>query len=305
MKTTEKMTETALDRKVSIKCVPGSGRTEYTVYPNCSRTYTPVMDKYGRLVTGISKEDESRLGRALNQDLSVNSDFWREFRVVLTNKQETLDLAVPEDELKYLFLKTHKDVAASPKEVTPQTIFIMLNEEEEAKQENRKFLKKVNAYGYLNTMSTQERADFLKLFGFDTTRTSAEVIMNKLIQLAEDNPKKFVEVYEDGNKYWKIILENLQINKVITKNGPSFFFNEIMIGANTELAVEFLKDERNSDILTQLRKLLDPQYQVKELKNQVNTAKADAEFIKKVNQVDTTKADAEFIKKVNQVNAPD
>ena len=75
-------------------------------YKNCFDDLGPYLTRSGAMYTGLTMEDEKRLGSLLGLDLSRSSTnpFWVNFRIRTSVNDIILDTDDPLDELKYLFL---------------------------------------------------------------------------------------------------------------------------------------------------------------------------------------------------------
>ena len=81
-------------------------------YSNCSIYLSPYFTRSGSIYTGLTREDEERLEKALRvESLAPGSDYWTHFFVRVGGDDVIIDTSTPEGELKYLFLKNHKRVA--------------------------------------------------------------------------------------------------------------------------------------------------------------------------------------------------
>src|SRR5690606_4489214 len=105
-------------------------------YKGCKDSLTLYWDKYGNLNTGLNENEEKTLGAELKQDLSKESSFWHDFRVIMTDKDLLLNLDEPKDILKYKVLLVHPEVANSINDNNPKARYVIHNEIEEAKNSN-------------------------------------------------------------------------------------------------------------------------------------------------------------------------
>src|SRR5574339_342379 len=79
-------------------------------YRNCKDGIDPYFDKTGAVRTGLTKEDEKRLGEELGYDLASHSKFWHTYRIIMSNGERAFNLDNPEHELAYKFMLAHKRV---------------------------------------------------------------------------------------------------------------------------------------------------------------------------------------------------
>lgn len=239
------------------------GKTK-KILPGVTQTLAPVMDSFGRIVTGVTEEKYNEI---MSHDKSVTQpisyiDFYRNFCVKVTDKGKMLDLTVPKHQLIYEFLKTSPDVAESSKKVNSSIhTYYLVNEEAEAEMKLSKIDLKMKAYTYLNEMSSEDIVDFLVLYGKDTRSISPALAKSKLGEYIETDPRKFIERYEDNNRQVRTNLRKMITTGIIRKEGPAHFYGDegdaIFLGGSEELAVEFLKETKNQDLYRNLLEILE------------------------------------------------
>jgi len=204
--------ETEVKRLVKVSPVPRqtpmTNLTEKGLYPNISKYISPFFDRFGRIKTGLSTEDVERLEAATGLDLKPTSEYWHDFSIRLTSKDLFLNPENPVDEIKLKLLRAHPEVANNTAEVTPKTVFILYDEVEEAQKESKKFDYIIQAYKYIADMSSDDRRDFLKLFGYakQSHKMVEDSVKNKLRELADVDAKAFCDRYEDKHKMDKILI---------------------------------------------------------------------------------------------------
>jgi hypothetical protein len=244
--------------QVIVKPLPPKGRHQFSVFPNATKTYgVGISSLTGMKVTGVPADRKEHLEHALGVNLDINSKFWDEYKVVLNDKGMILDLNDPVQELQYYVLGTKSEIAKSSSEIKPQCIYMMYNEENEAIKANKQFDYELSAYSYIKEMSEEERADFLKLFGIRTRDLSPTVIKKSLKEKADGDPKYFVELYEDKNKFIKILVEDCVQYRVIEVKTGAYYFGEDMLGADINLAINKLKTPKNSDLVLAIKRRLE------------------------------------------------
>ena len=106
-----------------------SGRVRYR---NCYEDLGPYYTRSGMVYTGLTPDDEKRLGEALGVNLSRTSSFWNTFFIRTYAEDIILNIEDPADELKCLFLKNHRKVKTSIFEHKASAKFLLINKEEEA-----------------------------------------------------------------------------------------------------------------------------------------------------------------------------
>lgn len=235
--------------QVHVRPLPPKGRHQFTVMPNTTKIYTVGLHPVtGKIVTGLTKEKEFELGEKLGVDLSPNSKFWHEYKIVLNDQGTILDLSDPIQELQYIVLSTKSAIATATDTIKPYSVFVMYNEEVEAEKDNKMFDYELSAYSYIKEMSEEDRANFLKLYGLRTRNMSPSVIKKTLKDKADKDAKSFVELYEDKNKILKILIEDCVQYRIITIKNGAYYFGEDMLGADLSLTINKLKNPKSADL---------------------------------------------------------
>lgn len=221
-------------------------------YKNCYDYIGPYWTKAGNFYTGLSEEDARRLEKALGYPeghLSPYSHFWKTYSIKLGVKDEILHTERPEDELKYLFLKSHKRVALGTGNISPQTDYVLVNSDAEAEIKNRFNKAKREAIVEYNKMTLEDMRKCLRIYGTKTDNISNELIENKLFELIEANPQKFFLLWVNNkNKETQYILETAISKNIIRKSKNVYYYGTDVIGRSNDDAIAFLNDKNNQDI---------------------------------------------------------
>lgn len=227
-------------------------------YSKCGDDISPYFTTNGSIYTGIPAEDVERLSKATGHDLSIGSEFWKTFFIRMTDKPLYLDTSRPLDEVKYLFLKNHKDVQASRFELKAGASYVLTNEDEEAKHISKKNEAKVKAMVEYNRMTDGEKRKALTILGVGSTDTSSEVVDARLFDFVDKDPKKFCDVWLDNKtRNEDAFIGDCLNHNVLKKQKGAIFYNGERIGMNLTDASNFLKEPVNNDILMAIKKQLD------------------------------------------------
>lgn len=225
------------------------------VLPGAKKTIACTLDKFGNIKHGFTKEEVAEYEN--EHSITMDRAYWADFRVVLSDSSKTFDLSNPHHRLHVKFLRQHPMVADIGEAITQKTIYRMIDEEFEADKAAGKLENKTIAYKYLESMDADDARGFLRLYGVKGDKLSKNVIMKRLNENLEDNVDKFIKLFEDKNKDWKILLKELVTFEVVRKNKTHFYWGEIHLGENEEIAVTFLRDKENQeDTLIPLKKEL-------------------------------------------------
>lgn len=220
-------------------------------YKNCFDDLGPYLTRSGAMYTGLTMEDEKRLGSLLGLDLSRSSTnpFWVNFRIRTSVNDIILDTDDPLDELKYLFCKGHKRVKGSLLEQKATADFVLINRDEEAKLENSFNRIKRDAIKEFDKLTPTEIRKALRLFGYNAESMSSEVAENRLYTFVEANPNKFMDRWVNNKSREIEALIEIAISKnIIRRNKNIYKYGSEIIGNSLEDAVNFLMSPNNQDI---------------------------------------------------------
>lgn len=240
-----------------IKKVTWSG---FVRYKNTKDYIVPHFDSTGSIVTGLTDEQAVTLGAKIKKDLSPSSTFWRDFAIIMTEKEKEFNLDNPEHEVAYYLMLAHMRVANSETERHnwPAADYIIYNEESEAKAKNEKFSSKRKAVTYFNELTPDQMRNILKLYpGFiNTESVSMDIVESKLFELVESDPDGFIVRIKDKKLEMKIFLKDLVSNRILRKNKASFYYGDDFLGHDEESAISYLDDLKNQDLKIDLKQQL-------------------------------------------------
>lgn len=219
-------------------------------YRNCSVYLAPYLTRSGGRYIGLNPEEEKRLGEALRTDLSPSSEFWDNFFVRVGDEDVIIDTSTPEGELKYLFLKRHKRVANGLGDKTnPGANYVLINDDEQAKEANKRSQVKRKALKEFDKMSLDEMRRCLRILGHASESMSNELVEHKLNELVEENPQRFFDKWVDNKmRVAEFQIKDAVSRNVIRKNMNIYQYGTEIIGRSLEEAMAFLMDPENQDI---------------------------------------------------------
>ena len=215
----------------------------------------------GVLKTGLTEEDEKRLEKIMHMSPGTlskyNKDYWTMFRVDVPKEGLTLDLALPEDELKFLVLKAHQRVANSEMERfdSPFAEYIMTSEEQEAKVVNKKSKLKRKAYKVFSAMSTTEMKDVLKVMGKRAgDDSSVDFVESQLDKIVTDDPQAFINTVEDPTFKMRAFIDDCISSRVLVKSGTKYQLpGGDTVGYTLEQTIEYLQNPDNQEVYLDLK----------------------------------------------------
>jgi hypothetical protein len=218
-------------------------------YKNCTTSLAPYFTRSGRIYTGLTKEDEVRLGEKLRIDLLPTSPFWSTFHIKLGVKDLILDISDPYDELRYIFLRGHKRVADGLADKKPTANYVIVNEESEAKEENKRNQLRRRALRELDKLSIGDMRKCLRILGNKADEVSNEVVEQRLNNIVETNPLTFLEKWVDNKtKETEFLVQDAVAKNVIRKNKNVYKYGTDIIGQSLEGTVSYLDNPANQDL---------------------------------------------------------
>jgi len=222
-------------------------------FDGCNHALGPYLTRSGNLYTGLTKEDETRLGEALGYDLRKGSKFWDSFRVRIGDGDVILNDQDPADELRLLFLKGHKEVKKSIHEMKATANYYLSNVEEEATVFNEVNRLKRRAMREFDKLKPADIKKALRILGLNAHNVSDSVAEDRLFSIVERNPQHFINRWVDNdNRNTEYLVKEALANDAIRKSGNTYMYNSITLGHSTEDAVSFLNSGENSDIKAEI-----------------------------------------------------
>lgn len=222
-------------------------------FPSCTDALGPYLTRSGSVYTGLTRDDEKRLGEILGYDLRKSSSFWNDFRIRIGQEDIVLDLEDPADELKYIFLKNHKRVKKSIHEFNAGADYYLSNPEEEATTFNEVNRMKRRAVKEFDKMKPADIRKALRLYGYNAKGMSDSVCEDRLYTLVENNPKHFFTKWvENKHRATEFLVKEAQAKDVVKKANNTYSFGSITLGHSLEDAISFIDNGENSDIKAEI-----------------------------------------------------
>jgi hypothetical protein len=218
-------------------------------YKDCHEALGPYLTRSGALYTGLTEADEKRIGDKIGKDLRSGSDFWDTFRVKFGATDMYLDTADILDELKYLFLKSHKRVASGLSDRNPSANYVIINHEEEAKEVNTFSKLERRAIKEFDKLTPGDMRKCLRLFGLNAETMSNDLVEQKLYEIVKGNPDKFLSKWVDNDsKTTEYLIEAAISKNIIKRNKTIYKFGSDIIGNTLEDTISYLDSPANRDI---------------------------------------------------------
>ena len=221
-------------------------------YKNCKDYISTYFTRSGNIYTGLTQEDARRLEKEMGYEeghLSPQSPFWQTYAIALGVKDKVFDTSRPEDELAYLFLKGHKRVANGINNVRPTHDYVLVNQEYEAEEANKKNKRKREAFAEFNKMSLEDMRKCLRLYGRKSDNISNELVESSLFDIIEKDPERYFLTWVNNKvRDTQYIIEAAISKNIIRKSKNIYYYGTDIIGRSLEDAIANLNDKKNQDL---------------------------------------------------------
>lgn len=231
-----------------------NGGTSFSILPKGRLIICNSVDKYGHYIEFIDEKTFEECVKVYNP-LQTYREFLRTYTLKLDSSGLLLDLSIVHDRIVYEFAKKQNCIAPNKASVnTALHTFYIEDEVAIAKVKGVNMNHKLTAYSIINGMNLTEKKDMLRLFGEFVDSLSEDMVTGNIISKADADPKKFIAMWNDVNREYKVLIATLLQKRVLRRNGASIYHNDMSLGLNEELAIDFLKAEVNTELLFQLKK---------------------------------------------------
>jgi hypothetical protein len=279
-------------------------------YRNCYEDIGPYFTRSGRIYTGLTPEDETRIGTEIGADLRSSSDFWKDFFIRTAGKDLYLDTNDVHDELRYLFLKGHKRVKNSILENKASANFVLINKDEEARRSNLYSKIKRDAIKAFDSLTPEDMRKCLRIYGHNGDSMSNELVEKTLFDIVEGNPQGFVERWVNNPyKETEALIERAIAKNILRRNKNIYKYGTEIIGHNVGEVIGFLENIKNQDIKIAIMKQLEskatldytPSFDIPTIEEPVVEApKADRKGVSIIEDDEEKAFNAELISKKNK-----
>lgn len=224
-------------------------------FKNCADYLGTYFTRSGQIYTGlreedgVSKETVERLSHDLDKALNPSSEFWNTFFIKVGNKDIYLDTSNAMDELKYLFLTNHKRVANGYGDNKPTANYVLINKESDAKEANKYNQIKRKAIKEFDKLSANDQRKALRLYGHRSDALSSELVENKLFELIEKDPQKFLDKWVDNKRReTEFLIQEAVSKNVIKRNKSEYKYGQDTIGISVDDAINYLDSPEHRDL---------------------------------------------------------
>nr|DAO41240.1 MAG TPA: hypothetical protein [Crassvirales sp.] len=168
---------------------------------------------------------------ALSSYLRVNN-YWDNYSIKLNAEDKSIDLSTPEGYIEYKVLAANKHIIATSaeehrKNPDSEHLYLLSFEDERAKRIEEEADLSINAIMLLNGIRDDRdtmRAVLERLTGAALSlRVDRSFLLNKLTKVAQESPKRFIEVAGNENLASMVVLKKAAALKLIFNKGGKFY----------------------------------------------------------------------------------
>ncbi len=206
--------------------------------------------KFGNYTTKSGKKSV-----LLNPD-DIVVDGWE-----MSSALTTLNIDDEYDKRIYDFLLDHPFITANKH-------YELIDTKANIKKQATSILKSAEAVQVATSIKDNELSDLTKLFGIGDGFDD-EIVKAKLIQMAGQSPDRFLEIYKDADKPYRVFLKKALEKKVIQKVNDVWKHNNYTLGISDEHAIAWLKD--NSEVYAVMKNQVRGNFVKKEVEAKVST----------------------------------
>lgn len=166
-----------------------------------------------------------------------------EFRRIQIEDNEVLDLSIAEDAMKWVVIKNCPYVQGSPNLGSNKPIFKIVDQIKEAETYLSKRVIKRKAETIAEALTGDELLEQARNLGLPTKGISVPVLHMNVIKSAEQNPERFMEIWDSPNKLEISVLKRaIAVGLVIEDRMKGYLYNTIPLGFTEPAVVEYLRE---------------------------------------------------------------
>ena len=124
----------------------------------------------------------------------------------------------------------------------------------------KKLIFKASSLIYSDEKGVDGRLMKVELLGKDMSNQSDADVTDFLIRVAEKDPEKIINIYEDTNLPIRLLFVHAKKKGIIHIKNKMFMYGEVMLGATEDAAVAYLISPSNKSVVDMISKETYPEY---------------------------------------------
>lgn len=208
-------------------------------------------------ILGISPNDPEFSRKCREYYLNLNIDVpmgGLDLEVGLDDEGYPLNIL---DYIKYKFALAHPFVVEDEEAMggSKRIQYYISDGRKELKEASANLVVRKDAYKeYIKLSDNEDRMNMVLLvYGYDPKTMTKDEKDLQLEELQEDNPLYFLDICKDKNLELTALINEALSAEALRRVGNSILDGDITLGDSMEAAVLFLKDKKNSNVLTAIK----------------------------------------------------
>lgn len=257
---------------ITIKRRPNPTNLPDDIYNDSKRKIGSVYTASGDIIRGLTFSDQKKYLPEIIGISAEDTQFSPAVRsfyldMTLTIPGGGMDLEIGTDAngeplnildfVRYKFAEAHPAVAADEDSITgsKRVKYYFVDSQKVLVDAKVGLEKRKKSYKeFIKLTDTEARMDMvLRVYGYAPDKLTVAEKELTLEELQEDNPEMFIEVVTDKHLESTALIEHLLTAEALRKVGNSILDGDVVLGDSMEEAVLYLKDKKNSQILTALK----------------------------------------------------
>lgn len=266
------------DTKITLRSVFDKSNIKYYI--------PPCKDKFGRYPACVKRVNAQ--GDMIMSE--AERDAWSEGKAVFIPENtifevvsgKTYDLTNKEDAAEWEAIKNCPFIAKSrdakdengnfiidgTKSVSPDKpgrngvaeLYIERVGVEARKRVSRKqLIHKACSFIYDDEHGIEGNLQKARLLGKDMRNQPMADVIDYLIQVAEKNPQKIIDLYSGTDTQLRLLFIEAKESKVIILKNKVYFYGDILLGATDDAVIAWMRDPRNKKVLELIKKDTHPE----------------------------------------------
>lgn len=242
------------------------------VYAESKRKIGSVFTASGDIVRGLTFAEQKQYLPEILGISPTDQGFGRACKEYFLNlsieiPQAGLDLEVGLDEeghplsvldyIKYKFALAHPHVAPDEEGITASKkirYYIADARKELAEASAGLTIRKEAFKEFIKLTGNADRMNMvLHVYGYNPGKLTSDEKELQLEELCEDNPEYFIDICTDKNLELTALINQALSLEALRRVGNSILDGDITLGDSMEEAVLFLRDKKNSNVLTAIK----------------------------------------------------
>lgn len=251
---------------------PNSTNLPDDIYTEAKRRIGSVFTGSGDIIRGLTFAEQKKLLPEIlgigpeDPSFSFNcKQFYLNLTVEVPMGGVDLEIGVDDeghplnimDFVKYKFAKAHPYVVDEEADLSSSKKhqYYISDSRKELKEAKLGLDIRKTAYKeYIKLSDSEDRMDqVLFVYGYKPQQLKAEEKELQLEELLDDNPQYFLDVVKDRNLEMVALVNQCLSTEVLRKVGNTILDGDVSLGDTMEEAVVFLKDKKNSNVLTSIK----------------------------------------------------